>query len=160
MAARRAGPGVMDDSKLLSAFQELHREKQPKAAALPRHKAIFDACHVGVVLRAVLFVEAVMGVGAMFDAGSLAQWVQRFAVLSAAALPGALGWLVVTCSCKWLLARLPAPAQQGFGVGLGALCGLYGCGILALVGLPGPVPWVASAFAGALLSSSPEWERL
>ena len=140
----------MDDSQLLSAFQELHRVP-PKVG--PRHRAIFDACHVGVVLRAVLFVEAVMAVGAMFDTASLAQWVQRFAVLSAAALPGALGWLVVTCSCKWLLARLPAMAQQGFGIGLGALCGLYGCGILALVGLPGQVPWVASAFAGALLSS-------
>jgi two-component system sensor histidine kinase AlgZ len=150
VAARCAAQEVMDDSQLLSAFQELHREP-PKVG--PRHKAIFDACHVGVVLRAVLFVEAVIGVGAMFDTVSLAQWVQRFAVLSAAALPGALGWLVVTCSCKLLLARLPPIAQQGFGIGLGALCGLYGCGILALVGLPGQVPWLASAFAGALLAS-------
>jgi two-component system, LytTR family, sensor histidine kinase AlgZ len=150
VVARCAAREVMDDSQLLSAFQEL-RPAPPKTA--PRHKAIFDACHVGVVLRAVLFVEAVMAVGAMFYAVSLSLWVQRFAVLSAAALPGALGWLVVTCSCKWLLARLPAPAQQAFGIGLGAICGLYGCGILALVGLPGQVPWVASAFAGALLSS-------
>jgi two-component system sensor histidine kinase AlgZ len=142
----------MDDSQLLSAFQELSREQQARAAA-PRHKAIFDACHVGVVLRAVVFVEAVMGVGAMFGAQSVAQWVQRVAVLSAGALPGALGWLVVTCSCKWLLARLPAPAQQGIGVGLGTVCGLYGCGILALVEGPGQVSWVASGFAGALLSS-------
>ena len=142
----------MDDSQLLSAFQELSREQQKKKAA-PRHKAIFDACHVGVVLRAVLFVEAVMGVGAMFGAASLAEWVQRLAILSAAALPGALGWLVVTCSCKWVLARLPDLAQQAFGVGLGAFCGLYGCGILALAGSSGQMPWLASALAGALLSS-------
>ncbi|GAB3769865.1 histidine kinase [Ramlibacter monticola] len=142
----------MDDSKLLSAFQELSRE--PAKAAAPRHKAIFDACHMGVVLRAVLFVEAVMGVGAMFGADSLAQWVQRLAILSAAALPGALGWLVVTCSCKWMLARLPDGGQQAFGVALGTVCGLYGCGILALAApAAGPMPWVASGFTGALLSS-------
>jgi two-component system, LytTR family, sensor histidine kinase AlgZ len=142
----------MDDSQLLSAFQELAREQQAKAAP-PRHQAIFDACHIGVVLRAVLFVEAVVGVGAMFGADRVAQWVQRAAVLSAAALPGALGWLVVTCSCKWLLARLHPIGQQAFGVALGTVCGLYGCGILALVAGPGQVSWIASAFAGALLSS-------
>jgi two-component system, LytTR family, sensor histidine kinase AlgZ len=141
----------MDDSQLLSAFQELAREQLKPAP--PRHRAIFDACHVGVVLRAVVFVEAVMAVGAMFGAESLAQWAQRVAMLSAAALPGALGWLVATCSCKWLLARLPPTAQQGIGVALGTVCGLYGCGILALVSGPGQVSWVASGFAGALLSS-------
>jgi two-component system sensor histidine kinase AlgZ len=143
----------MDDSKLLSAFQELSREQQSRAAAPPRHRAIFDACHIGVVLRSVLFVEAVMAVGAMYGAATLTQWVQRLAILSAAAVPGALGWLVATCSCKWLLARLPAPVQQGVGVGLGTICGLYGCGILALVGGAGQVSWLASACTGALLSS-------
>lgn len=141
----------MDDSQLLSAFQELARRQQPKAGP-PRHRALFDACHVGVVLRAVLFVEAVVAVAAMFGAVSVAQWVQRVAVLSAAAVPGALGWLVATCSAKWLLARLPAPAQQAVGVALGAVCGLYGSAILALVGRPGQVSWIASAFAGALLA--------
>src|SRR4051812_47437562 len=114
----------MDDSKLLSAFQELSREP-PKAAA-PARNLIFDACQVGVVLRAVLFVEAVMAVGAMFATGSATQWAQTLAVLSAAAVPGALGWLVVTCSCKKWLARVPPPAQQGAGIALGAICGLYG----------------------------------
>jgi two-component system sensor histidine kinase AlgZ len=142
----------MDDSQLLSAFQELSREQQPKAGP-PRHNAIFDACHVGVVLRAVLFVESVMAVGAMFGVETVAQWVQRFAILSAAALPGALGWLLATCSCKWLLARLPAPAQQAIGIALGAIGGLFGCGILALVGGAGQAAWIASGFAGALLSS-------
>jgi two-component system sensor histidine kinase AlgZ len=144
-------PQVMDDSKLLSAFQELSRE--PLQAAVPRRNLIFDACQVGVVLRTVLFVEGVMAVGAMFVAATAVEWVQRLAVLSAAALPGALGWLVVTCSCKNLLARLPGAGQQVIGVGLGAVSGLYGCGILALVGGPGQVPWLASACAGALLST-------
>ena len=52
----------MKDSQILSAFQD---------AALPPAPAralVFDACHVGVILRAVLFVETVMAVGAMFAA--------------------------------------------------------------------------------------------
>lgn len=142
----------MDDSQLLSAFQELSRQPQAVAAP-PARRLIFDACQLGVVLRAVVFVEAVMAVGAMFVAAGLMDWMQRFAVLSGAALPGTLGWLVVTCSCKWLLARLPSVAQQGIGILLGAVSGLYGAGLVALVGLPGQVPWVASAFAGALFST-------
>jgi two-component system sensor histidine kinase AlgZ len=80
-------------------------------------------------------------------------WVQRFAVFSGAALPGILGWLVLTCSCKVLLARLRPLLQQAAGVLLGAISGVYGCALLALVGAPGRVAWVASGFAGALLSS-------
>jgi two-component system sensor histidine kinase AlgZ len=53
-----------------------------------------------------------------------------------------------------MLARLPDGGQQAFGVALGTVCGLYGCGILALAGpAAGPMPWVASGFTGALLSS-------
>jgi two-component system sensor histidine kinase AlgZ len=140
----------MNDSQILSAFHELPAERQGK----PQRVLVFDACHVGVILRAVLFVEAVMGVGAMFGALGPLDWLSRLSVLSGAALPATLAWLIVACSLKRLLARLPAAAQHLFGVGLGALAGIYGCGLLALVGFVGPVPWVASAFAGALLSAA------
>ena len=139
----------MDDSQILSAFQELAGER-PK----PRQRAlVFDACELGVVLRAVLFVEAVAGVGAMFFSAGIVDWVMRLAIVSAAALPGTLAWLLVACSLKKLIARLPPPAQQASGVLLGALAGVFGCAVIALVGLPGQAPWVASAFAGALLSA-------
>jgi two-component system sensor histidine kinase AlgZ len=94
-----------------------------------------------------------MAVGAMFGAGGIVPWVERLAILSGAALPGTLGWLLVTCSCKRVLARLPSPAQQAIGITFGAISGLYGCALLALVGTPAQVPWLASASAGALLSS-------
>ena len=42
----------MDDSQLLSAFQELGRRQPVK----PRPHMVFDVCQPGVVLRAVLFV--------------------------------------------------------------------------------------------------------
>ncbi len=141
----------MDDSQLLSAFQELSRPRV--AARPPRRVLVFDACQLGVVLRAVLFVEGVMAVGAMFGATGLVHWVERLAILSGAALPAALGWLLLACSLKKLLARLPPPAQQACGIVLGAISGLYGCGLLALVGSSGNMPWVGSAFAGALLSA-------
>ncbi len=120
----------------------------------PTRALVFDACHVGVVLRAVLFVEAVMGVGAMFGANAMVDWMWRVAALTGAALPATLLWLVVACSLKKMLARLAPQAQQMFGIALGAVSGLYGCAMMALVGVAGPVPWVASSFAGALLSAA------
>ena len=139
----------MKDSQILSAFQDM-----PPQPAPPRRVLVFDACHVGVILRAVLFVEIVMSVGAMFGAAGMADWLLRVAVLSGAALPATLGWLIVACSLKKLLAQLPPAAQQVCGMALGAVAGLYGCALLALIGFVGKVPWVASAFAGALLAAA------
>ena len=39
---------------------------------------VFDACQIGVVLRAVLFVELAMAVAAMFAAVTLWDWVMHF----------------------------------------------------------------------------------
>ena len=140
----------MKDSQILSVFQDL----TPVARRLePAQTLVFDACHVGVVLRAVLFVEAVVGVVTLFGAATFFDWVTRLALLTGGALPATLVWLIVTCSLKRALARLSNAAQQLAGVGLGALAGLYGCGVLFLVGVLEPAPWLASAFSGALLSA-------
>ncbi|WBY00857.1 histidine kinase [Ramlibacter tataouinensis] len=144
----------MKDSQILSAFQDLpdggRRAVPPPAPQV----LLFDACQVGVVLRAVLFVEAVLAVGAMFGADSMREWLARLALLSGAALPATLVWLVVGCSLKRLLARLPQAAQHVAGTALGAVSGLYGCGLAMLVAWPAPAPWVASAFTGALLAAA------
>jgi two-component system sensor histidine kinase AlgZ len=140
----------MQDSQILSTFQDL---APPRPPAPPR-VLVFDACQTGVILRAVLFVECVVGVGAMFGAYSFMDWLGRLSMLTGGALPATLAWLVTACSLKKLLARLPNEAQYACGVLLGALAGLYGCGLLALVGFLGSAPWVGSAFAGALLSAA------
>lgn len=140
----------MQDSQILSTFQDLPR---PTPAAAPARALVFDACQTGVILRSVLFVEAAVGVGAMFGAVSFMDWLGRLSVLTGGALPATLAWLIAACSLKKLLARQPMPMQFTCGVLLGVLAGLYGCGLLALVGLPGQVPWLGSAFAGALLST-------
>ena len=85
----------MDDSQLLSAFHELSRSARP--AVKPRPVMVFDACQLGVVLRAVLFVEAVVAVGALFGAAGLVEWLERVAILSGAALPATLAWLAASC---------------------------------------------------------------
>ncbi len=141
----------MQDSQILSAFQDL--ASRPPHEPPPR-VLVFDACQTGVILRAVLFVESVVGVGAMFGAVSFMDWLGRLSILTGAALPATLAWLIAACSLKKLLARLPNEAQYACGVLLGVLAGLYGCALLALVGFADKTPWVGSAFAGALLSAA------
>lgn len=141
----------MKDSQILSAFSDLPSAPAPAVRA-PR-ALVFDACHVGVILRAVLFVESAMLVGAMYGATGLYDWLIRVAVVTGAALPATLAWLIVACMLKKLLARLPSQGQQVAGVLLGAVAGLYGCALLHLVGFGGNSPWVASAFTGAMLAT-------
>lgn len=134
----------MEDAQILSTFEE----PAPRAPVL-----VFDACHVGVVLRAVLFVQAAVGVGVMFGAQGPVDWVARMALASASALPGTLVWLLAACSLKRLIARLPGLGQQACGVVLGAFAGLWGGVMLALADPLAPAPWLACASAGALLSA-------
>lgn len=143
----------MKDSEILSVFQETAPQAQTGLSSQLSDALVFDACHVGVVLRAVLFVEAVMGVAAMFGAAQMLEWLSRLSLITGAALPATLIWLIAACSLKKLLARLSSAQQQLAGVVLGALAGLYGCGVLALMGLVESAPWWGSAFTGALLSA-------
>ncbi|HJV96484.1 MAG TPA: histidine kinase, partial [Albitalea sp.] len=116
-------------------------------AALP----LFDVCHVGVVLRAVLFVHAVMAVGVLFAAGSAVAWLGLVAVGSAVALPAVLMWLLLACLLKHPLGRLPAPAQWFAAAALGAASGLFGWSLGTFVGADvfGGVRALGPALAGA-----------
>ena len=120
--------------------------------AAPVRPNMFDACHVGVVLRAVLFVESVVGVGAMFVASQPLDWLLRFSLLTGGVLPATLAWLIAACALKTRLAKLMPAGQWLAGISLGAVAGLYGCGLLSFMGLLQPTPWIASAAAGGLLS--------
>ncbi|WP_280187156.1 histidine kinase [Delftia sp. PS-11] len=124
----------------------------PSASPALRPALVFDACSVGVVLRAVLFVQAVVATAAMFMADSAWGWLQAMALLTGASLPGTLAWLVCACLLKRPLQRLPARGQYAAGVLLGALAGLYACAMLQLAG-SASAPWLASATSGALLAA-------
>ncbi len=142
---------MMKDSEILSTFHELDAQR---AAAQPQRALIFDACQLGVLLRAVLFVELVMAIGALFGVSTAFDWVLRLAILTGAALPGTLAWLVVACISKKLLARLTTAGQYAAGIGLGALAGLYGCAMLVMGRLLAQGPWLACAVTGAALAAA------
>ena len=144
-------PSAFVESTLQSNLAPLDDGLATSTAAASRLN-MFDACHVGVVLRTVLFVQTVVGVGAMFVASQPLEWLLRFSLLTGGVLPATLAWLIAACALKVRLAGLRPAVQWLAGMGLGSLAGLYGCGLLSFMGTLQTVPWVASAAAGALLS--------
>jgi two-component system, LytTR family, sensor histidine kinase AlgZ len=90
----------------------------------------FDVCHVGVVLRAVFFVHAVLAVAMLFCANGPMAWLHQLAWSSSVALPGLLLWLVLCCGCKVVLARLRPFAQWGAALLLGGIGAAFGHGLM------------------------------
>jgi len=139
-------------------------------AAPPRRPgpdSAFDVCHVGVVLRALLYVHGVMAIGMVFAAPSFAVWLGLTAAGSSVALPGVLIWLLALCALKRPLAAAPVPLQWFAAIGFGAaaawltstlvsvlLVDASGADVSALTGF-GP------AVAGAAIAATMfEWLRL
>lgn len=141
----------MHETQILSTLPE--PPAPPRKALEGVRVLVFDACDLGVVLRAVLFVELVLAVGAMFGAHSPTDWLVQLALLTGGALPATLAWLVVACSAKRVLARLAVRVQYLVGVLLGALAGLSACAMLAMAAALDAPPWWASAATGALLAA-------
>lgn len=144
----------MKDSQILSGFAELlpHPPARPPVEPAPEVR-VWNACQLGVVLRAVLVVQAFTAAAALFYADSNdVGWLLQTALWTAATLPATLVWLLSACALKQVIARLPLRGQWAAGVALGALAGLAGCGLLAASGLQTRVPWLGSAAAGALMA--------
>ncbi|KQU71517.1 histidine kinase [Rhizobacter sp. Root16D2] len=116
----------------------------------------FDVCHVGVVLRALFFVHAVVAIGVSFAAPTLAAWVNLLAQGAGIALPAVLLWLVSACLLKRWLARLPAAGQWAAAAALGGLSGGFGWGLLVAVDirLQETMHPVAPVLAGAALAAA------
>ena len=118
-------------STFLSSFGTL---PQPDAAA-GRPAALFDVCHVGVVLRAMLFAHAVLAVGVLFAAGTFDAWVLNFALGTGIVTPALLAWLIAACVLKAPLARLSFSAQAIVVGALGAACAMGGWQLASQFGL-------------------------
>ena len=139
-------------------FEDGQLVQRPSAAKKPATESVgvsssvllFDACHVGVVLRVVLAVELVVAVSAMFVSDGLSKWLSQVSLWTAGALPACLLWLVVACGLKRPLAGLPIWGQYVAGTLLGMLAGLFGVSGLSFVGVIGEVSWMAGACSGAL----------
>jgi len=146
--------GFMKDTQILSAFQDVTpSQSATDVMATPATALVFDACQTGVVLRAVLFVQVTVGVAVTFTSVNFMDWVIRLSLATGGALPATLAWLLTACMAKRLLGRLVPMLQYTVAAALGAVAGLYGCGVLAMAGLLEAPPWVASACSGVLLSS-------
>lgn len=142
----------MQDSGILSAPNKATGATAPPWLDRVR-PAVFNTCQVGVVLRAVLFVQAVVAVQALWGAATAWDWLLHMALLTGAALPATLLWLLALCALKTLLRRWPLWAHRVTGVALGALAGGYGCALLYWAGLIEPAPWLGSVAAGALVAA-------
>lgn len=140
----------MRDTQILSTFPE--PPSPPIGQSNVREVLVFDACHAGVVLRAVLFVEICLGLGVMYTAASPLDWVFRFSMATGAALPASLAWLLATCSAKKILARMRLPWQLVLSSVLGGASALYGCLLLRISGLLDMAPWWSAFATGCWLS--------
>ena len=125
---------------------------------------LFDVCHVGVVLRALLFVHAVVAVGLLFVVASPAAWWLAAADAAGMSLPGVLMWLLAACALRRPLGALPGGAQWAAALALGALAGAGGALMAWLLeGATNDVAprWLAPAAAGAGLAGVLfQWLRL
>ena len=132
----------------------------PALAVRRGPESAFDVCHVGVVLRSLLFVYGTMAIGMVFTATTLQGWLGLTAAGSSVALPAVLTWLLALCALKVLLARAPLVWQWVAAVGLGgvaaagsahlvaALLGDAGAaGFGALIGFGPPLAGAAMAAA-------------
>lgn len=136
------------------------RRCMPKPEILPSPPAsipaawVFDTCQLGVVLRAVLAVQLVMGLASAYTEHQGADWLLHTAWLTSGGLSATLAWLMLTCACKRILQRLPPQGQYGVGLALGAVCSLYASAMLALTGSISSIHWWANAVLGALLAGA------
>ena len=127
---------------------------RPDSASRNAGVELFDVCHVGVVLRAALFVHAALAVGVLFEAQTLRGFALQFSLATAIALPAVLAWLIAICLLKDLMADIAASAQAAISATLGALCALGGRALAMQANPAGleQLPLLATAAAGAALA--------
>ncbi len=118
--------------------------------------SVFDVCHVGVVLRGLLFVHTVVAVGVLFGAADVTTWFGRFTAAAGVALPAVLFWLLVACAARQPLGALRAPLQWAAATLLGAASAAASAWTawLLMADAPASPPWLACALAGAGLAAA------
>ncbi|PAT31017.1 sensor histidine kinase [Vandammella animalimorsus] len=135
-------------SILSAASQRL--QPLARAAVMPPSRLLFDACHMGVVLRALLLTELPLALVLLFGADDLQQWLGHFALLTGIAFPPLLLWLLLACWLKHWLDRQVPSVQWAYALLTGWCCGLLA---FALYAMPGQLRgsganWLASGLSG------------
>ena len=142
-------PQILSSQSTSPASSE---QTTPQTASAPP-VLIFDACHLGVVLRAVLGVELTLAIAALYTSADAQDWLLHMAWLTSGGLPGTLVWLLLACSLKRVLHRMDAHLQYASGVGLGVGAGLYASSMLAISGEITALHWLANAIVGGLFAA-------
>lgn len=142
-------PQILSSQSTSPASSE---QTTPQTASAPP-VLIFDACHLDVVLRAVLGVELTLAIAALYTSADAQDWLLHMAWLTSGGLPGTLVWLLLACSLKRVLHRMDAPLQYASGVGLGVGAGLYASAMLAISGEITALHWLANAIVGGLFAA-------
>ena len=99
---------------------------QGPGRVLGSEAATFDVCHVGMVLRVLLGVHAVLWLATLYDSAGPMDWLLRWGQGSAVALPGCLLWLVGVCGARRWLGKRTATTQWVAVVLWGAMSAAYG----------------------------------
>ncbi len=159
--SRRAAPSVGEDapasrfgSSLLDSVWLDPGAGRPRQGRAETTLTPFDLCHVGVVLRTVLFVHGVLAISLLFSSTGTLRWLDSFSVAAAVVLPATLLWLCSACLTKGLLARSRTSIQSLVGGALGALVGAISWMLGQWTGLNvfGGGPWLAPVLAGAAMA--------
>jgi two-component system sensor histidine kinase AlgZ len=146
-------PSQAEPAAPSSGFAPTRIGPRPFEPSERRAAPMFDVCHVGVVLRAVLGVHLVIALGVAFVAPGPLAWLTAFASACTASLPALLVGLIAACALRPRVATWAPPAQAVVAGLLGAASAVLGVTAPWLVGLDdgrGP-PWVAAALAGAVI---------
>ncbi|MFT7772446.1 sensor histidine kinase [Roseateles sp.] len=151
---RRAEPrsSVWHESMQLSQWLGFAPNELPELPELSKAPLLdptraFDVCHVGLVLRAVLGVQLLLGLGTALVARDAAQWLALTANGTVVTMFAVLSWLLAVCAAKRLWPRLPEPAQWLALMGLGAVGALMGFGLLSLTSDEPPGSWRIASVA-------------
>ncbi len=139
------------DSEILSGFRAWPVERRPASAT--RVAPVSRSGHAGWVLRCVLVVQALVMVAALFEARSLQAWLAQVGLLTGAAQPALMAWMLALLGIQVWRPGLGAVAQWSVALGLGVAAGLYACAVVFWMGLIDWAPWLASAASGALVAA-------
>ncbi|HEX5684837.1 MAG TPA: histidine kinase [Ideonella sp.] len=111
-------------------------------------------CRSGTLLRAMLLVIVVLGVGLLFGARGPASWLGELSAAATVAVPATLLWVLMACAARHLIARAAPLVQVAAASALGAVAALVLWWPMAAVDMaPGSTHAVAPALTGALLAA-------
>ncbi|MEK8032559.1 histidine kinase [Ideonella sp. DXS29W] len=152
----------MPDSGTSTLFDDLR--EAVTAPDLTQAEAL-QLCRSGTLLRAMMLVIVVLGVGLMFDARSLTTWLGELSSAAAVAVPATLLWVLMACGARHLIAKTAPMVQVAAASALGAVAALALWWPMASVGMAPAhsthaiAPALTGALLAALIFQSERWRQ-